>query len=371
MTQTNRRIRVAVLFGGRSGEHEISLQSASAVMSALDPGRYEVIPIGITKQGHWLTSGDPHRELLARAGAIDTPPTGSPVEHVAPPALVADSLPHDTGENRVVADVVFPVLHGPFGEDGAIQGLLDVAGIPYVGSGVLASAVGMDKAMMKVALADAGLPIVDYALLRRHAWEQAPEAIVDSLLARFDLPIFVKPANLGSSVGISKVRVPRELRPALELAFEYDRRALVEQGVDAREIEISVLGNDDPIASLPGEVLPVGEFYDYDAKYFDDRTRFEIPADLTPDQIGDVQRFAVEAFRAVDCAGMARVDFFLERPTGRFLVNEVNTIPGFTRMSVYPKLWAASGLSFDALVDRLVSLAIERHRDRLRNRIDR
>ncbi len=358
------RKRIVVLFGGRSAEHEISCISARSVMEALDPERYEAVPIGITKEGRWhlLPSGPP---ALAAGAAVGVLPevTDSLGEDV--------SLDQEPGAHALIAedgtrteiDVVFPVLHGPFGEDGAVQGMLELAGVPYVGAGVLASAVGMDKAVQKVLFASAELPIVDHDVVHEREWEEDPEG-VEARASRLDYPLFAKPATLGSSVGITKVHDAGELRAGLEEAFRYARKAVLERSIEgAREIECAVLGNDDPVASVAGEIVPKGhEFYDYEAKYLDERgADLVIPADISPETLEAVQRMAVAAFRSIDCAGMARVDFFL-RGDGELYVNEINTIPGFTSISMYPKLWEASGLGYEGLIDRLVELAVERSR---------
>ena len=382
------KLRVAVIFGGRSGEHEVSLMSAKSVIEALDKDKYEVVPIGITREGKWLLTGDPMRALaegIEAAGGTVLAIPGDPAEKSLVPLLhpggkSVSKRTAATGTLAVVAaapgaggaadiDVVFPVLHGPYGEDGTIQGLLEMADLPYVGSGVLGSAVGMDKAMMKAAFRQAGLPVGDYAVVMRHNWERpgGRERIAEELAGEFVFPFFVKPANLGSSVGISKVHGSEEIIPAIDEAARYDRKIIVEEGFDAREIECSVLGNDEPIASVPGEILPAHEFYDYEAKYFDDRSGLVIPADLPPETTEEVRRLAVEAFLAVDAAGLGRVDFFVERATGKVYVNEINTMPGFTRISMYPKLWAATGIPYSELLDRLIQLALERYRDQRRN----
>ncbi len=358
-----RKIRVAVVFGGRSGEHDVSLRSAETIMGALDPERYEIVPIGITREGEWVTGGDPLAELEA----------GSPffgLESGAAPARVSSSPSPSTagaapgmmpGTVVDTVDVVFPALHGPMGEDGTVQGMLELAGVPYVGSGVLGSAMAMDKAVTKLILTQAGLPQLPWRLIHRNDWRRDPEAIMAAIAETIGFPLFVKPANLGSSVGISKVGGAGQLAGAIDLAAHYDRRVIVEQGANAREIEMAVLGNDDPIASVAGEVVPHGEFYDYNAKYVDDTAELIVPAKLDPELLASMQELAVDAFRSLDLAGMARVDFFLERDTDRIFVNEVNTIPGFTSISMYPMLWAASGLTLPELVDRLMELAIERH----------
>lgn len=353
------KLRVGVLFGGRSGEHEVSLRSARSVAAALDPQRYETTLLAIDKQGRWLLGQDA-AALLAEPNQAHAPGQPSPAAQT-PGGLV----PHD--ESLRSLDVIFPVLHGPLGEDGTVQGLLELADIPYVGCGVAASAVGMDKATCKAVFAAHGLPQAPYVTLKRLRWQAAPEAVLDAIEAQLPYPVFVKPANLGSSVGISKASGRDSLRRGLDEAARYDRKLVVEQGIDAREIEVSVLGNDQPAASVPGEIIPSREFYDYAAKYIDDDSRLLIPAPLTPEQTAEVQRLAVAAFLAIDGAGMARVDFLLDRQTGQIYLNEVNTIPGFTSISMYPKLWAASGLPFPQLLDRLIDLALERHQDKSRS----
>jgi D-alanine-D-alanine ligase len=369
-----RRVRVGILFGGRSGEHEVSLASARSVLAALDPERFEPVLIGITRSGRWLEPAEAAAALQAGPdAAAETPVALQPGTGQAPAQPGAASpLPLPGGLARAAVDVVFPVLHGPNGEDGTIQGLLELAGVPYVGSGVLGSALAMDKGAMKDAFRAHGLPTAAYEVVRRSAWEADPEGTVDRLERAFGLPCFVKPCNLGSSVGISKAHDRGELRAALGLAASYDRRIIVEAFVpSAREIECSVLGNDHPVASLPGEAVPPGEFYDYTAKYEDDRLRLEVPARLPPGVAAQVQDMAVRVFQALDLAGMARVDFFLRRDTGELLVNEANTIPGFTPTSMYPKMWEASGLPYRELVSRLIDLALERAEDRARRRFDR
>ncbi len=367
-----KKIRVGLLFGGRSGEHEVSLTSAASVLGALDPEKYDVVPIGITRDGHWrvgsgaqqlLASGERALPAVLENGALVTAsvdPTG--------PKLVPIDSARAAGDIPRELDVVFPVLHGTFGEDGTVQGLLELAGIPYIGAGVLASAVGMDKDVMKRLFRDAGLPVVPWIIVMRSDWESDPKRVRKLVEKKFRYPVFVKPANLGSSVGISKVKKPSELVPAIDLAAQYDRKILVEKGINAREIECSVLGNDNPVASVAGEVVPVNEFYDYEAKYVKPGSELIIPAKLTRAQAARVQELAVRAFRALDGAGMGRVDFLLDRKTGKVYVNEINTIPGFTPISMYPKLWEASGLPYPKLLDRLIELALERQRDRQRTR---
>jgi D-alanine-D-alanine ligase len=350
--------RIAILFGGRSAEHEVSCVSARSVIEALDPERFDAVPIGITKEGTWhLLPGPPALEPGSRSLPAVTGAAGSEVE-----------LAQGAGETALVArdgsrepvDVVFPILHGPFGEDGTVQGLLELAGVPYVGAGVLASAVGMDKAIQKVLFAAAGLPVLPHVVVHEREWEEDPEG-VEARAAHLAYPLFAKPATLGSSVGVSKVKDAAGLIKAMELSFRYGRKALLERAAEgAREIECAVLGNDDPVASLPGEIEPGHEFYDYAAKYLDEGTRLIIPAVLPAEVVEEIQRMAVAAFRAIDGAGMARVDFFYREPSG-VILNEINTIPGFTAVSMYPKLWEASGLPYADLIDRLVELAVERH----------
>ena len=349
-------VRVMVVFGGRSGEHEVSLASARAITAALEKGgRHEVVPVGITRSGRWIHAGDPMRELESRRKQL---PGGSVPEAPGPPATAGEKLPAGLGS----VDVVFPVLHGPYGEDGTIQGMLELAGVPYVGSGVLGSAVGMDKITMKKVFAHHGLPQVEWTGLTRKEWEDDPGARIREIEGSLGYPCFVKPANLGSSVGIGKASNAEELRAALDAAVEFDRRIIVERGLDAREVEVSVLGNEDPDVSVPGEIFLQGDgFYDYEAKYVEGGMELGVPAKIPDETADEVRRVARTAFEAVDAAGMARVDFFLERGTDRLLLNEINTIPGFTPTSVYAELWAASGLPYEDLLERLIALALERH----------
>ena len=359
-------MRVMVIFGGRSREHEVSLASASAIMDALqESGRYEVLPVGITREGQWISSGDPMRELESRvrefagkhAGPERGPSTGSRTA-AANFARASAKLPVDLG----AVDVVFPVLHGPYGEDGTVQGVLELAGVPYVGSGVMASAVGMDKVTMKKIFAFHGLPQVEWLGLTRKEWEDNRKRWIREVETSLGYPCFVKPSNLGSSVGISKATNAEELRAALDAAAELGRRLIVEQGVDAREIEVSVLGNEEAKVSVPGEVVvSEHEFYDYEAKYTEGGCELIAPAQIPGGVMTEVRRIARAAYAAIDAAGMARVDFFLERGAERLLLNEINTIPGFTSTSVYARLWEASGLSYEQLLDRLMQLALERH----------
>lgn len=340
-----KKIRIALLFGGRSAEHEISLVSASAIYHHLDKERYEIVCFYLPRQGGWKRVDSP----LLPPEELEKGPSFSflPWEQKS-----ISSCPE--------IDIYFPILHGPYGEDGTIQGMLELAGVPYVGAGVLASALGMDKVAMKAAFASRNLPLVRYVSFVEKEWERHAPEIIDQIKATIPLPLFVKPANLGSSVGITKVKTWPELETAIKVAFNYDRKILVEEGIPAREIECSVLGNDEPRASLPGEVIPFREFYDYRDKYIEGKTSFKIPAELTTEQTKIVQHLAIEAYRAIDCSGMARVDLFLDRRNGAFYVNEVNTIPGFTDISMYPKLWAASGLPFNQLLDELIQLGFER-----------
>ncbi len=366
------KIRVGLIFGGKSGEHEVSLASARSVLAALDKTKYEPVLIGVTREGRWLMGGNPLKQLMSMTQS---------------PLLKADNAANgENGTKDIVTrsaaaistervldtsvDVVFPLIHGPYGEDGTVQGLFELADIPYVGAGVAASAVGMDKALMKAVFQSAGLPIADYVVVLRSQWEKEPEITIQQIEQAIGYPCFVKPANLGSSVGITKAHNWDELTQALTTAAQYDRKLIVEKAIVGREIECSVLGNDAPVASIPGEIIPGHEFYDYDAKYADESgTRLLIPADLTPEQVQTVQDLAVRAFKAIDGSGMARVDFFLQTADGQVILNEINTIPGFTSVSMYPKLWEASGLPYASLIDRLIELALERHGDKKRNRV--
>jgi D-alanine-D-alanine ligase len=396
-----KKLRVGVLFGGRSGEHEVSLLSAASVVDAIDKSKYEVVPIGITKDGRWLTAGDaeallhgkppeeskhlragdpeatPGAAVLARGEAVVVPP--EPVHRGATsltPFQGDTSTLRRASDRAINVDVIFPVLHGTFGEDGTIQGLLELADIPYVGAGVLGSAAGMDKDVMKALFRCAGLPIVKHVTILRREWDADHKKAENKIDKQLTYPVFVKPANLGSSVGISKAHAIKELGPAIYEAAKFDRKIVIEQGVGgakhkAREIECSVLGNDQPKASVPGEIVPVKEFYDYAAKYLDEGSELLIPAKLTKAEVKKVQEFAVRAFQAVDCSGLARVDFLMDPKTRKLFVNEINTMPGFTAISMYPKLWAASGLSYPDLIDRLIQLGIERHADKKKNQYNR
>jgi len=356
-----KRLRVGVLFGGRSGEHEVSLASAASVIRGLDPDQYEAVPIGITKDGHWLV-GEGAVKMLPEVlkGGRRVMLTADPTE--------AALVPLDRGAGAQRLDVIFPVMHGTFGEDGAIQGMLELAGLPYVGAGVLGSAMGMDKDVSKRLCQEAGIPVVPWITVHRWHWEKEPEAARAEIEGKFEYPVFVKPATLGSSVGMSKVHNAEELAPALNAACEYGMKILVEQAVTAREIEVSVLGNHEPQASVPGEIVPHREFYDYTAKYLEEGTQLIIPADLKPSQVAKIQSLAIKTFRTLELSGMARVDFFLERKGGKLYLNEANTIPGFTSISMYPKLWEASGISFRELIDKLIDLAFEMHNEKARTK---
>jgi D-alanine-D-alanine ligase len=367
------RLRVAVLFGGKSSEHEVSLASARSIIGALDPQRYDILPVGITRAGKWLAAGESMKQLV---GAV----LGQQCLGGAEPLEVEEDLLSGATLARRAAvagpaglaevDVVFPVLHGPHGEDGTIQGLLEIAGLPYVGSGVTGSAVAMDKILMKSLFAAAGLPQLPYLALSRYEWEHAPAQVLEHVETSLPYPLFVKPANLGSSVGISKARNQEDLRAALSLAARYDRRLIVEQGLERpREIELAVLGNEEPVASVAGEVAPKEqyEFYDYESKYTAGQADLIIPASLSEQELRAAQEMAVRAFRAVDAAGLSRVDFLMDRASGALFLNELNTMPGFTTTSMYPKLWEASGVPYADLLDTLVELALERYRDKSRN----
>ena len=383
-----RRLRIGVVYGGRSGEHEVSLASAAAIFANLDRERYDPVPIRISRDGGWSVTDRPPadesaaktigRARKARRAVRDgreVHPIARPGDETlmvvgrtaGPPASVKDDGQALAGTMNL--DAIFPIVHGPYGEDGTLQGLLELADIPYVGAGVVGAAAGMDKAVMKALFAAAGLPIVKHETVLRRAWRRGREEILADLSARLAWPLFVKPANLGSSLGISRATDQASLSSGIDHAAEFDRKIIVEEGVvPCREIECAVLGNDEPEASVPGEIVPAGDFYDYEAKYLDDRSRTIIPADLAPREAERIRAAAVAAFRAIDCAGMARVDFLLDRDGGMFL-NEINTHPGFTTISMFAKLWEASGVGYPALLDRLIELALERHAERRESRI--
>jgi D-alanine-D-alanine ligase len=404
------KIRVGILFGGRSGEHEVSLLSAASVLNAINKTKYEVVPIGITKDGRWLTAehaerllkgekhagelvdknvratptplraGDPEATpgaaLLAAGASVVVPPEPARREAGLAPFQTDASTLRRASDRAINVDVIFPVLHGTFGEDGTIQGLLELADIAYVGAGVLGSSAGMDKDVMKSLFRAAGLPIVKHVTVLRGEFERAPKKVQKLVESKLKYPIFVKPANLGSSVGISKAHDRKELDPAIADAAKFDRKIVIEEGVGgkknkAREIEVAVLGNDNPEASIAGEIIPCKEFYDYDAKYLVEGSEGVIPAKITKAEMKTVQRLAIAAFQAVDCTGLARVDFLMDPKSRKIFVNEINTMPGFTAISMYPKMWAASGLSYPDLIDRLIQLGIERHEDKKRNQYSR
>jgi len=403
------KLRVGILFGGRSGEHEVSLLSAASVLNAIDKTKYEVVPIGITKDGRWLTAehaekllrgeeqadksvrstqiplraGDPEATpgavVLARGESVVVPPEPARREAGLAPFQTdakTDANLRRASDRAINVDVIFPVLHGTFGEDGTIQGLLELADIAYVGAGVLGSSAGMDKDIMKSLFRAAGLPIVKHVTVLRGQFERAPKKVQKLVESKLKYPVFVKPANLGSSVGISKAHDRKELGPAIAEAAKFDRKIVIEEGVGgkknkAREIECAVLGNDDPKASVAGEILPCKEFYDYDAKYLVQGSEGVIPAKITKAEMKTVQRLAIAAFQAVDCTGLARVDFLMDPQSRKIVVNEINTMPGFTAISMYPKLWAATGVTYPELIDRLIRLGIERHEDKKRNRYSR
>jgi D-alanine-D-alanine ligase len=403
------KLRVGILFGGRSGEHEVSLLSAASVLNAIDKTKYEVVPIGITKDGRWLTAehaerllkgegqaeksvratqtalraGDPEATpgaaVLAAGESVVVPPEPSRREAGLAP-FQTDANLRRASDRAINVDVIFPVLHGTFGEDGTIQGLLELADIAYVGAGVLGSSAGMDKDIMKSLFRAAGLPIVKHVTVLRGQFEREPKKVQKLVESKLKYPVFVKPANLGSSVGISKAHDRKELGPAIAEAAKFDRKIVIEEGVGgkknkAREIECAVLGNDEPKASIAGEIVPCKEFYDYDAKYLVEGSEAVIPAKLTKAEMKTVQRLAIAAFQAVDCTGLARVDFLMEpgshKKSRKIYVNEINTMPGFTAISMYPKMWVASGLAYPELIDRLIQLGIERHEDKKRNQYSR
>jgi D-alanine-D-alanine ligase len=367
-----KKLRIGVVFGGRSGEHEVSLASAESVMANLDRDKYEVVPIGITKGGSWLLGTEPRTLLAAEQSAShDAGLEGTMSVTLTGDPRLRRLIPVENGEelgSKGALDVIFPVLHGTYGEDGSLQGLLEMANVPYVGCGVLGSALGMDKEKMKMVFQAVGLPITDYLVYQRNQWERTPETIMDAIEQRLGYPCFVKPVNLGSSVGVTKAHVRAELEHAIHVAAEYDRKIIIERNINCREVECGVLGNDEPIASVVGEVISSNEFYDYRAKYIDGKSQVVIPANILQATAEEVRRQAVQAFLALDLSGVARVDFFLENETNKVYINEVNTLPGFTAFSMYPKLWEASGIPYSQLLDRLIELAIERHEDRQRNR---
>ncbi len=371
-----KKLRVGVIFGGRSGEHEVSLMSAESVISAMNPEKFDVVPIGISKEGRWLVGPDALPKL--KQSAIEGRPPGLiPSAFIADPAtpgliaLEKESAPVPDGHLQQESfDVIFPVLHGPYGEDGTVQGLFELGDVPYVGCGVAASAVGMDKALMKLVFQAAGLPVLDWIQVNRGWVDTRYEEIAEEVARRLGYPCFVKPANLGSSVGVSRVDDPGSLRPALLEAAKYDRKILVEKAaVGCREVECAVLGNDDPQVSVPGEIVSSGAFYDYRAKYIDGKSELVIPARISEAAAAKVREMSRRAFLAIDGAGLARVDFFVHAETEEIWVNEINTMPGFTRFSMYPKLWEATGIPYPELIERLIELALERHAEKRRSRV--
>lgn len=364
------KIRVGLIFGGRSGEHEISFLSASSIIKAINKDKYSVVPIGITKEGRWISPQD--SELALQSGKIEGKSTVILLNDSSGNALIRidNNQRLEKSSNLEKVDIIFPILHGPYGEDGTIQGLLELANIPYVGSGVAASAISMDKDFMKTIFQQRGLPILKWVTIKRKEWQKDKEKVLSLIQNNFGYPLFVKPANMGSSVGITKVHQKEELEKAIDLASSYDSKILIEEGIEeAREIECGVLGNDEPQASVVGEVKPAGEFYDYNSKYIDEGTQLIVPAELSDDLSKKVQEIALRAFKAVDAVGMARVDFFISKKTNEIYLNEINTIPGFTSVSMYPRLWVASGLPYSELIDRLIQLALERHQDKNQNKI--
>ena len=362
------KIRVGVIFGGRSGEHEVSLQSARSVMAALDATKYEVVPIGIDKNGRWLTGEV--MKALANGEQNSQPATLLPDPQSSALMRLEPRDMQPTGISAVSElDVVIPVLHGPYGEDGTVQGLLELANLPYVGAGVVGSAVGMDKAIFKHVMTANGIPVLPWLLVTAREWRKRPSAILDDIEAKLTYPVFTKPANLGSSVGICKCNHRAELEAGMEEAVSYDRRVVIEQGINVRELEVSVLGNEDPIASVVGEIRPRRDFYDYVAKYLaepgsDEDSELIIPAELSETESDTVRALAIKAYKAIDCAGLGRVDLMMDKDSGQLYMNEINTIPGFTRISMYPKLWEATGTRYSDLLDKLIDLAIERHEEK-------
>ena len=365
-----KKIRVGLIFGGRSGEHEVSFCSASSIIKAINKDKYTVVPIGITKEGRWISPQD--SELALQSGKIEGKSTVILLKDPSGNALIRTTNNQRSDKSPALerVDVIFPALHGPYGEDGTIQGLLEVANIPYVGAGVAASAISMDKDLMKTIFQQRGLPILKWMTIRRKEWQKDKEKILSSIENGFEYPLFVKPTNLGSSVGITKVHEKEELEGAIDLASSYDRKILIEEGLEeVREIECGILGNDEPRASVVGEVRPAGEFYDYDSKYIDGGTQLIVPAELPDDVSKKVQDIALLAFKAVDAVGMARVDFFVSKKENKIYLNEINTIPGFTSVSMYPRLWMASGVPYSDLIDQLIQLALERYQDKNQNKI--
>lgn len=360
------KLKVGIIFGGRSGEHDVSLVSAASIMKALNKDKYEIIPIGITRSGVWLT--DVTTEMMqqySKTKSKDALKGARKIVFSSDTENTGLIVLNNNGKNELIKlDVVFPINHGTYGEDGTLQGMLDQADMPYVGCGVLASSAGMDKTIAKRLFKDAGIDIAPYVEVLRSEWRKNPDSATAKVEKELGYPCFVKPVNSGSSVGISKARNGAEFKAAMDEAAKYDRKILIEKGINAREIEVSVMGNDEPEASLPGEIVPCNEFYDYSAKYIDDKSKLSIPAKLSDDLIAKIRETAVKAYKALDCAGLARVDFFVEKETNNIIINEINTLPGFTSISMYPKLWEATGLPYSQLLDKLIDLAIERYKDK-------
>ena len=365
-----KKIRVGIIFGGRSGEHEVSFCSASSIIKAIDKDKYTVVPIGITKEGRWISPHD--SELALQSGKIEGRKTVILLNDSFGKSLVCidNNQRLDKSSALEKLDIIFPALHGPYGEDGTVQGLLELTNIPYVGAGVAASAISMDKELMKTIFKQKKLPVLKWVTIKRKEWQKDKEKILSIIQNDFKYPLFVKPTNLGSSVGITKVHKKEELEKAIDLASSYDRKILIEEGLeDVREIECGVLGNDEPRASVVGQVRPAGEFYDYDSKYIDEGTKLIVPAELPDGVSKNVQEIALRAFKAIDAVGMARVDFFVTNKENKIYLSEINTIPGFTSASMYPRLWEASGVSYPDLIDQLIQLALERHQDKNQNKI--
>jgi D-alanine-D-alanine ligase len=380
MSVEKKKIRVGIIFGGRSAEYDVSLNSAKSVIAALDKEKYEVVLLGISREGRWYYLGEaaekavePAQLMEAATGAPTVTIVGDPQVHGLAKLEETNPVPAVSSQFSGQLDVIFPVLHGPYGEDGTLQGLLEMANIPYVGAGVLASSVGMDKVAQRQLFKAVGIPVIDYYLLKRRDWDNEDKrgVLLEAIETRAGYPCFVKPVNMGSSVGISKAKNREELVAALDNAALYDRKIMVEMGIRPRELEVAVLGNDEPVASVVGELAHSADFYDYRAKYIDSHgMSFYIPADISAELSDRIRSLAVEAYKTLDCAGMTRVDFFLDRDSGLLYLNEVNTIPGFTALSMYPMMWEASGMSYPELVDKLIELAFERHADKNRNRVE-
>lgn len=385
MTENNKKLRIGVIFGGRSAEHEVSLRSARAVLAALDRDKYDVTLIGVTRAGRWLPLEAPDDEVdpaklmepFANPEATDNTTHAAllPDPSIRGLAEIIEANPGPGLEFSQPLDVIFPVLHGPYGEDGTMQGLLELANVPYVGPGVMASAIGMDKVAQRELCRAHGIPVIDYVMIKRRDWqasagdEAAREHLRSFIEERVGYPCFVKPVNMGSAVGVSKARDAAELEKALNEAARYDRKIMIEKAVNPRELEVAVLGNDEPITSVVGEIGHAAEFYDYKTKYMTPDNEYYIPAKISPELSDRIRELAIKTYQVLDCAGLSRVDFFLDRDTEQLYLNEVNTIPGFTSVSMYPMLWEASGVSYPALVDRLINLALERHADKNRNEL--